>query len=46
MRRLNADFRKVLQMPDVAQRLAELGLQPVGNSPEEFDAFIRSEIER
>ncbi|OFZ71577.1 MAG: hypothetical protein A2W04_04200 [Betaproteobacteria bacterium RBG_16_64_9] len=46
VRRLNADFRKVLQMPDVAQRLAELGLQPVGNSPEEFDAFIRSEIER
>jgi tripartite-type tricarboxylate transporter receptor subunit TctC len=46
VRRLNADFRKVLQMPDVAQRLAELGLQPVGNAPEEFDAFIRSEIER
>jgi tripartite-type tricarboxylate transporter receptor subunit TctC len=46
VRRLNADFRKVLQMPDVAQRLGELGLQAVGNSPEEFDAFIRAEIER
>jgi tripartite-type tricarboxylate transporter receptor subunit TctC len=44
--RLNADFRRVLQMPDVTQRLGELGLQPVVNSPEEFDAYIRSEIDR
>lgn len=46
VQRLSADFRKLLQLPDVAKRLAELGLQPVGNSPEEFDAFIRSEIEK
>ncbi len=46
VRRLNADFRRVLQMPDVRQRLTELGLEPVGNSPEEFDAMIRSDIER
>jgi len=44
--RLNADFRKVLQMPDLAKRLDELGLQPVGNSPEEFDAFIGTELDR
>jgi len=44
--RLNADFRKVLQMPDISKRMVELGLEPVGNSPEEFDAFIRSELER
>jgi tripartite-type tricarboxylate transporter receptor subunit TctC len=46
VRRLNADFIKVLKMPDVVQSLAELGLEPVGNSPEEFDAMIRSDIER
>jgi len=46
VRRLNADFIRVLRMPDVAKRLAELGLEPVGNSPEEFDAMIRSELER
>jgi tripartite-type tricarboxylate transporter receptor subunit TctC len=46
VRRLNADFRKVLAMPDVSKSLAELGLDPVANSPEEFDAMIRSEIER
>ncbi len=42
--RLNADFRKVLHMPDISKRFAEMGLQIIGNSPEEFDAYIRSEI--
>ena len=45
-RRISADFRKLLREPDIAKRLAELGIEPVGNSPEEFGAFIRSEIER
>jgi len=46
VRRINADFVKVLKMPDVVKTLTELGLEPVGNSPEEFDAMIKSEIER
>ena len=41
-----ADFRKLLREPDTARRLEELGIEPVGNSPEEFAAFIKSEIER
>jgi tripartite-type tricarboxylate transporter receptor subunit TctC len=45
-RRISADFRKVLREPDAAKRLGELGIEPVGNSPEEFGAFIRTEIER
>jgi tripartite-type tricarboxylate transporter receptor subunit TctC len=44
VRRLNADFVKVLQLPEFRSRLGEFGLEPVGNSPEEFDAYIRSEI--
>jgi tripartite-type tricarboxylate transporter receptor subunit TctC len=44
--RINADFRRVLQTPDVVQRFTELGLIIVGNSPEEFDAYIRSEVSR
>jgi tripartite-type tricarboxylate transporter receptor subunit TctC len=31
-------------MPDVVERLSSQGAEPVGNSPEEFAAFIRSEI--
>ena len=46
VQRINADFRKLLREPDTARRLEELGIEPVGNSPEEFAAFIRSEIER
>jgi tripartite-type tricarboxylate transporter receptor subunit TctC len=34
----------VLQLADLRSRLGELGLEPVGNSPEDFDAYIRSEI--
>jgi len=45
-RRISADFRKILREPDTAKRLEELGIEPVGNSPEEFGAFIKSEIER
>jgi tripartite-type tricarboxylate transporter receptor subunit TctC len=45
-RRISGDFRKLLREPDTARRLEELGIEPVGNSPEEFGAFIKSEIER
>ena len=33
-----------LQQPEVRDRFARLGAEPVGNSPEEFGAFIQSEI--
>jgi tripartite-type tricarboxylate transporter receptor subunit TctC len=44
--RIGADIVKVLQSPDLKARLSELGLQPVGTTPEQFDAFIRTEIEK
>lgn len=44
--RISADLRKLLREPDTTRRLEELGIEPVGNSPEEFGAFIKSEIER
>ncbi len=44
VRRLNGDFRRVLQMPDVAARFADMGLDIIASSPEEFDAYIRTEI--
>lgn len=33
-------------MPDVKKRLDELGLEVAGGSPEDFDKFIKSEVER
>ncbi len=38
------DSAKVLAMPDVRERLAGLGLEVVASTPEQFDAFVRSEI--
>jgi tripartite-type tricarboxylate transporter receptor subunit TctC len=42
--KIQADSAKVLAMPDVRERLAGLGLEVVGSSPEQFDAFVRAEI--
>ena len=44
--KISADVNKVLATPEVKQRMAEIGLTPVGNTPEQFDAYIRSEIPR
>lgn len=42
--RLNADINKALQLPDVRQRLASLGADPLGGSAAEFGKYIQSEI--
>ncbi len=38
-----ADTTKALQMPDVKDRLAALGADPVGGTPKEFDQRLRAE---
>ena len=42
--KIQADVARVLKMPDVAERLAALGVEPVGSSPDAFAALLRSEI--
>ena len=44
--RLNHETLKALQLPDVREKLAGVGAEPAGNSPEEFAGFIRSETEK
>jgi len=44
--KLNAEMVKALRLPDVKERLAGDGVLPVGNTPEEFAAHIKSEIAR
>ena len=41
--RINAEVNRALKMPDVIDRLAKLGAEPMSMSPSEFDAFIRKE---
>jgi len=44
VQKISADMNKVLQAPEVKQRMADIGLTPVGTTPEQFDAYIRAEI--
>ena len=42
--RLAAETQRVLNLPDVRERIVALGAQPVGSTPQEYAAFIRTEI--
>ncbi|HYL89988.1 MAG TPA: tripartite tricarboxylate transporter substrate binding protein [Burkholderiales bacterium] len=44
--RLQAEVAKVLRMPEVRERLAGLGADGVGSTPEQFAAFVREENAR
>ena len=44
--KLNAEINKTLKMPDVKQRLDQLGLVVTGGSPQDFAAFMKTEAER
>ncbi len=44
--KLNAEITKIVHMPDVAERLAKAGLDPVGGTPEEFAAEVKRDIDR
>ena len=43
---LNAAFAKAMAFPEVHQRLLVGGLDPITGTPEDFAAFIRSEIDK
>jgi tripartite-type tricarboxylate transporter receptor subunit TctC len=42
--RIRDDVAAVLQLPDVRQRLLDIGGEPGGQSPDEFSSRVRSEI--
>ena len=41
--KVNAEVNKALKLPEVIDRLAKLGAEPMSMTPTEFDAFIRRE---
>ena len=44
VKRLNAEMVKIVNMPDVKEKLTALGAEPVGNTPEEFSAMVKAEV--
>jgi len=46
VRKASADINRALAMSDLVERMAQQGLEPSGNTPEQFDAFVRAEIEK
>ena len=42
--RLNTEIVRALNAPDLRQRLTLQGADPVGNSPEQYTAFVENEI--
>ena len=42
--RLSAEVGKMMRSPEVRERFATLGVDPVGNTPEEAAEFLRAEI--
>jgi tripartite-type tricarboxylate transporter receptor subunit TctC len=42
--KLHAEITRALQIPEIRERVAGFGFEPVGNSPEEFGEFIKADI--
>ncbi|HYK15841.1 MAG TPA: tripartite tricarboxylate transporter substrate binding protein, partial [Burkholderiales bacterium] len=42
--KLSREIARILKLPDVSARLADLGAEAVGSTPEQFSAHIKAEI--
>jgi len=42
--RISQEIARVLRLPDVSERLLVQGMEPTSSTPEEFSAYIRSEM--
>jgi tripartite-type tricarboxylate transporter receptor subunit TctC len=42
--KINADLHEVMKIPEIVQRLSDLGMPPAPTTRDEFDKFIRGEI--
>ena len=46
VQKVQRDIAEALKAPDVQAKLSNYGLEPVGNTPEAFDAMIKSETRK
>jgi tripartite-type tricarboxylate transporter receptor subunit TctC len=46
VKRVSDDVGKAVRSSDLTERMTQLGMEPVGSTPGEFDALIRAEIDK
>ena len=44
--KLNSELDRIMKLPDVREKLASLGVDPIGGSPEQASAFMKSEMDK
>ena len=44
--KIQSETKRILALPDVAQRMKEFGATPVANAPQEFAAFVSKDTEK
>ena len=42
----SADVARAVRSSDLRERMVQVGMEPVGSTPEQFDSFIRAEIDK
>ena len=42
--KLNAEVVRIVKLPDIRQKLDAMGVEPLGNTPEQVSEWIRREI--
>lgn len=43
---LSAEMQRILKLPDIHEKMTAQGIMPRSSTPEEFDKFLRLEVER
>ena len=44
VKRFNAEIVRIVNAPDVRQKLVDMGAEPASNTPEEFAAMVKAEV--
>jgi tripartite-type tricarboxylate transporter receptor subunit TctC len=44
--KLATEITRIIRMPEMSQRLVEMGVDPMGGTPEEFGKLIHAEVIR
>ncbi len=46
IRKISLDIAKAVKSSDLTDRMKQMGMEPIGSTPEEFEAYIRAEIDK